>query len=30
MNNDTIDGFIFGFIFVMGLWFGFFLINPAI
>ena len=29
MNNDILDGFIFGLIFVLGLWFGFFLITPA-
>jgi len=29
MENDTLDGFIFGFIFLMGLWLGFFLICPA-
>tara|TARA_A100001515_G_C4456255_1_gene172001 strand:+ start:269 stop:370 length:102 start_codon:yes stop_codon:yes gene_type:complete len=29
VNEEVIEGFAFGLIFVVGLWVGFFLINPA-
>ena len=30
-NNkaDYIDGIVFGFLMIVGMWFGFFMINPA-